>query len=103
MQRQPGLCTTNVLGLDLETDGLSPTTGRKFHFQTSIKFFFPDSLHSKYILFCKQSREDLPAETAPRAQVSLSPLKLEVRLESAGKQDTGRWKHRACGRAGTLQ
>ena len=41
---------------------LSPTTGRKFHFQTFIKFFFPDSLHSKHILFCKQSGEGLPAE-----------------------------------------
>lgn len=62
MQRQLDLCTTNVPGLDLETGGLSPTTGRKFHFQTSIKFFFPDLLHSKYILFCKQSGEGLPAE-----------------------------------------
>lgn len=39
---------TNVLGEDLQTDGVSQTTGRKFHFQTSSEFF-TDSLYSKYI------------------------------------------------------
>lgn len=39
---------------------MSQTTGRKFHFQTSLEFF-TDSLYSKYVSLCKGSREAPPA------------------------------------------
>ena len=92
MLGQPGHSAMNILGVDLETDGLSPTTGRKFHFQTSFKFFFPDSLYSKNVLFCKQSREGLPAEAHPQGPgISLPALKSGVKLEAQANRMMVRW------------